>query len=526
MESGGLSGFEGLGFSSIDPTFIISIARGYKKERGQRCMRKFKVYKDKEQWLFGLTPEAFLDYIEGVIPKDHLCRLVKEVVMRLDTRAIEDKYSHLGQHTYHPKLMLAVLFFGYAIGVRSSRKLAEKCKSDHFFIYLMQCNQPDFRTVSDFRKNHAAEIGAHFIEVVRIIRELGITKIGKIYIDGSKIKANAAAKRSKDQAEYERWKLRLTEEVSKILKEAETIDNEEDQRCQSDEDQEIMKRKLSDKERLRQEIEAAIRTIQEQDKEKINLTDHDAHHMKSGGSKDIRPGYNCQAAVTEDGIIVAAEAVGEPNDRHQLVPMIEQTELNTGKEVSEAVADSGYGSYANYEYLEEKKINGYVPDNYFQPFKNGDYGIEKNRYHYTNFKYDVDSNSYICPEGKRLKYWKTRRYKTHQREWNHHVYKGIECGSCTHRLSCTKSSARELLIELREPFLQSMRQKLLSAVGRLERLKRSFIIEPVFGHLKFNLGYRHFLLRGLRKVNAEFKLMCIGWNLKKMARLGVTPAMI
>ncbi|QOJ06752.1 MAG: transposase [Planctomycetia bacterium] len=266
--------------------------------------------------------------------------------------------------------------------------------------------------------------------------------------------------------------------------------------------------------------------MKEEGKEKINLTDRDANPMKSGGSKDIRPGYNCQAAVTESGIIVTAESVTEANDRNQLKPMIEKTEANTQEKVKEVGADSGYGSYANYEYLEERKIEGYIPDDHFQQYKSGEYQKEEHRYHYSNFTYDSASDSCVCPEGKRLTYWKTRTKRTDSRQWNHKVYKGRECGACQKRSLCTKAKARELLIDIREPLLQKMREKLISDEGRRKYFMRQYIIEPVFGHLKFNVGYRNFLLRGLEKVCAEFQLMCIGWNLKKMLKLGIRLATV
>ncbi|MBI5677314.1 MAG: transposase [Planctomycetes bacterium] len=105
-------------------------------------MAKFKPFHEFQKPLIGFTPESFLDYVETVIPKDHLSRLVKEVIFSLDTEPIEAKYSFLGQHTYHPKLLLSLLFYGYATGVRSSRKLAERCISDHTYIYLMQSYTP------------------------------------------------------------------------------------------------------------------------------------------------------------------------------------------------------------------------------------------------------------------------------------------------------------------------------------------------------------------------------------------------
>ena len=349
-----------------------------------------------------------LDYVETVIPKDHLCRVVKEVVFSLDTEVIEAKYSFLGQRTYHPKLLLSVLFYGYATGVRSSRKIEERCLSDHFYIYLMQCYTPDHRTISDFRKNNLKEIEKYFVDIVRIFSKLGYTNIGKIYIDGTKLKGNASAKRTKDRAGFEKWLSEIEEEIAKILKEGEAIDNQEDKSCKIDPEQEALLEKLTDRKYLKSKIEEALEIMKEEAKEKINLTDRDANHMKPGGSKDIRPGYNCQAAVSEGGIIVAAESVTDANDRNQLKPMIEQTESNTQEAVKETAADSGYGSYSNYEYLDQKGIDGYVPDDHFQQYKSGEYQKEDNRYHYSNFTYDALSDSYVCPEGKRLTYCKTR----------------------------------------------------------------------------------------------------------------------
>ena len=396
--------------------------------------------------------------------------------------------------------------------------------SERPYIYLS--DTPDHRTISDFRNNNLKEIERYFVDIVRIFSTLGYTQIGKIYLDGTKIKGNASAKRTKDKAGFEKWLSEITEEIASILKEAEVIDHQEDNRCKIDTEQEILQKKLSDRTYLKGKIEEALEIMKEENREKINLTDRDANHMKSGGSKDIRPGYNCQAAVTESGIIVAGEAVTEANDRNPLKPMIEQTESNTQEAVKETAADSGYGSYANYEYLEQNGIDGYIPDDHFQQYKSGEYQKEEHRYHYSNFTYDALSNSYVCPEGKRLAYWKTRTNKTESRQWNHKVYKGTECGTCAKRTLCTKSKVRELLIDIREPLLQKMREKLVSEEGRLKYFMRQYIIEPIFGHLKFNVGYRNFLLRGLEKVSAEFKLMCIGWNLKKMLKLGIKPVRI
>ncbi len=510
----------------IHTSVPLTVLPENKQSKRVNHMTKFKSLHESQKPLMHLMPESYLEYIGKLIPSDHLCRMVKEVVFSLDTESIEAKYSFLGQNSYHPKLLLSVLFYGYATGVRSSRKLSQKCISDHMYIYLMQCYRPDYRTISDFRKNNIKEIGKYFVDIVRVFNELGYKSVGKIYLDGTKIKGSASSKRTKDSAGFEKWLETIDEEIKELLREAESIDNQEDESCKLSSEEEELQKKLSNRKYVKDKIHDALEMLKDEQRKKINLTDQDANYMKPGGSKDIRPGYNCQASVTEEGVIVAADAVTDANDHDQLEPMIEQTESNTGEKVYEVTADSGYGSYASYEYIEERGIDGYVPDMYFHKYKSGEYKREENRYHYSNFKYDATNDSYVCPEGKLLTYWKTRKKKTKSRQWNHKVYKGTGCTNCVKRSLCTKSRVRELLIDIREPLLCRMREKLLSKEGSLKYFKRQYTIEPIFGHLKYNLGYKSFLLRGVEKVRAEFMLMCIGWNLKKMLKLGIKPVRV
>jgi len=327
-------------------------------------MSKFKPFHEFKKPLIGLTPETFLNYIDAQIPAGDMCRLVKEVVFSLDISVIEKKYSITGQKSYHPKLMLSLLFYGYATGVRSSRKLEEKCLRNHNYIYLMECYRPDHRTISDFRKDNIEEVGKYFIDILRIFDKLGYTKVGKIYIDGTKVRANASAKRTKTNEGFERWLSKLEEKIDKILEEVDEIDSREDE-TMDEKEKEEKERKLSESKNLKQKIKKALEKVKKENASKMNLTDPEAKHMKKGGSKDIRPRYNCQAVLTEEGVIVAGKAVTDGNDCEQLEAMVEKSESNTGKEVEEVATYSGYSSYENYDYLEKKKINGYIPDNNF-----------------------------------------------------------------------------------------------------------------------------------------------------------------
>ena len=149
-----------------------------------------------------------------------------------------------------------------------------------------------------------------------------------------------------------------------------------------------------------------------------------------------------------------------------------------------------------------------MPDSNFQQYKSGEYEKAENRYHYSNFTYDAASDSYVCPEGKRLTYWKTRTNKTDSRQWNHKVYKGTE-GGMSEAVIMYEGKGERTLDRYPRTSLQKMREKLVSDDGKTKYFMRQYIIEPIFGHLKFNVGYRNFLLRGLEKACAEFKLMCI-----------------
>jgi len=470
-------------------------------------MARFKPYRKKQTMLL---PPSLEDYV----PASHLARVVDEVVEALDTKEIEDKYSDLGQNTYHPKIQLKLLFYGYATGNRSGRKIAQLCESDTAYIYLAQMYRPNFRTINDFRKNNLDQIKDYFVEVVRMCKGLGMVKMGEISIDGTKIKANAAKRRTKDKKGYERWLEGIEERIQEILQEAGEIEGQEDRLYGKDKRGDELPEEIRTKDKLRKKIKEVMKTLNTE-KEKRNLTDPDARFMRDGrGRIDIN--YNGQIAVSQDQVILAAEVINAPNDRGALKEIFEQAEANIGEAMEEVIADSGYSSYDNYEYLEERGKTGYIPDQYLNKIEKGEYRREENRYHAENFIYDKGKEIYICPQGRELRVYERRHSDKGERKWRQVIYRGVGCGKCEVRELCTKQKARTIAREERRELLEEMRERLLSKEGKAKYKKRLFTVEPPFGNIKHNLGYRSFLLRGLEKVDAEFKLMCIGLNLKKM----------
>lgn len=470
-------------------------------------MPKFKPLREDQHFLLPPTLDEF-------VPAGHLARVVSGIVDEMDTSDIESKYSRLGQNTYHPKIMLKLLFYGYAIGVRSGRKIASACETDTAFMYLAQMYGPDFRTINDFRKNHSAEIGACFTQVVRVCESMGMVKVGTICIDGSKLKASASAKRTKDEEGYRAWLARVEAEIEKILSEAEETDRAEDEEYGGKRGDELP-RELGEKERLREKIKEAMRGLKEGGK--VNSTDPDACFMRERHGV-IRPAYNCQLAVAEGQVIVAAEVTTCAVDSGELAPVLERAEENLDQEVETVIADAGYGSYDNYQYLDEKGKEAYIPDRDFERARKRSPQEEGDRYHKDNFRYRRRENLYICPEGKALPFYKRRVSDEGKVARKQLIYRGVECSGCPKRKLCTKQKARTIVRELREELKEDMRERLLSEEGKRIYRKRMHTVEPPFGHLKHNLGYKTFLLRTVEKVRAEFKLMCIGYNLTKIWR--------
>ena len=468
---------------------------------------KFKPDTTPQSLLFGYNVDDFL-------PSSHLSRVVDAIVDTLDISEIEAKYSEQGQKSYSPKLLIKILFYGYSIGVVSSRKIAQGCVQDLGFMYLSKLYKPDFRTISDFRKNNLKLLEGYFVDILKYCNELGMLSSGVISIDGSKFRANASSKRSKTLEQYKAWEKRLTKEITALNKEGIKKDKEEDSRLQS---RGSLPKILRKKERLLKEVEAAkARLISEgaSEKTKLNLTDADAKFQKERQGV-IKTNYNVQIATTPDQLIVGRDVTTQANDHNSLIPLAEDVINNTGEEVKEVKADAGYGTYSNYEYLEEQGIEGYVPDMELRRIKKLEKTGQLPEYHKSRFIYNEGSDEYICPTGEVLKFHKRRndRYREKLK-----LYRCLSCPACSFKSMCTKSKYRTITRHEREDLQDKMRAKLSTEAGKRKYYERMNMVESVFGHFKRNLGFRQFLLRGLEKVRGEFNLLCIGYNIKKIHR--------
>jgi len=461
--------------------------------------KNVRPYCQKQSLLF---PPNLLDFIAS----DDLCMVVDDVVNTLDLSCLYSKISHEGNTAYHPKMMLKVLFYSYANGIFSSRRIAKALGENLALIYLAAWQRPDFRTINNFRRKNLKVIEDLFVQIVRLCQQLNMVKLGHIAIDGSKFKANAADRASYDQN-------RIEKETKRLLEKAAEKDLEEDALYGSDQSGDELPEDIRDREHRIEKLKQLKQQLDQKDQEKVNATDPDAVFMKT--KNGIKTSYNAQASVDETAqVIVAAEVTNDTNDRKQLLPMISQTRQNAREPLSIVSADAGYSSAENLEQLEDLEVDAYIPDDIY---KGRSRGKKSSPFDKSQFIFDESADVFICPAGKILEFWHIKQDKCSK----YRVYRCKVCKDCPHYGKCTTSKrGRTIWQMITDKRIQAMRSKLDSEEGKAIYSKRKHIVEPVFGHIKSVIGFTGFLLRGLEKVNGEFKLVAIAHNLKKISKRG------
>jgi transposase len=403
------------------------------------------------------------------LAEDHLAYFVSDLVDDLDLSEIEAVYEdeERGQPPYHPRMMVKVLIYAYCTGVFASRRIEKRLVEDVAFRVLAAGNTPDFRTLSDFRKIHRKAVEGLFEQVLRLALKAGAIKLGRVAIDGSKVKANASKHKAMSYGRMKDKERELREEIRRLLWEADRQDEAEDRRYGQDRTGEELPEELRRRESRLERIRQAKRVLEEEarqkaqeagkeetkpeDKQQYNFTDSQSRIMK--GSDGFVQGYNCQIAVEENFQLIVGQAVTqEANDKKQLEPMVEAIEEQAGQKPEAILADSGYGSEENFKYLRRRHIDGYVAT---ERQKHGEQRL-------------------VCKRGP--------------------LPKGANA-------------------------VERMKRKLQTQVGRRIYAMRKAIVEPVFGQIKQVRGFRQFLLRGLEKVQMEWALVCLTHNVLKLHRI-------
>ncbi len=422
--------------------------------------KTFRPY-DPDQLL--LMPPALADWV----PEDHLARFVSDVVDTLDLTAIEEVYSEeRGYPPYHPQMMVQVLLYGYCTGIYSSRRIARQLTDSVAFRFLAAGNQPDFRTVSEFRKRHGAALAGLFQQVLRLCRRAGLVKLGQVAVDGTKIKANASKHKAMSYRRMQEADAALTAEVAELLRRAEVADHDEDARYGPDQRGDELPAELARREsrlaKIREAkaaLEAEARTqaqaagtppddARPPDKAQRNFTDPESKIQKT--SDGFIQGYNAQVAVDATAqVIVAQHVTAASPDAEQLQPAVQALIRGLHRRPRVVLADAGYWSEANVVALQARGIEPFMAT-----------GRRKHR-----------EPVPVVPRGR---------------------------------------PPADLTVK------QRMARTLATLRGHGLYARRKAIVEPPFGQIKHARGFRQFLRRGLRAVGEEWALICTSHNLLKL----------
>ena len=427
------------------------------------------------------------------LPSGHIVYFIRDIVGQLDLGAIYKSYdgSKGGHPPYHPEMMIALLVYGYCMGMPSSRKIEKATYESIPFRVLTADQHPDHDTIAAFRSRHLESLAGLFVQVLQLCRKAGLVKLGHVALDGTKIRANASKHKAMSYSRMEKSMAQLESEVKQLLAEAQAMDRDEDARLgkgrREDELPEELRFKQSRLRRIKEAKEALEREALQQAQQKYsdseddhtshcgrppkmpldkpkpkaqrNFTDPDSRIMKDGATKSFEQCYNGQVAVDGSGhqIIVAALLTQHTNDKQELQPLIEETKANLdGAKPKRVSADSGYYSEDNVNSLTEEKIDGYIA---------------------TGRLKHIDQPP-PAPRGR---------------------------------------------IPKAATIKERMARKLCTLRGSSIYSKRKGIVEPVFGQIKHVRGIRQLLLRGYDRVSAEWKIICLGHNLLKLFKSGYCP---
>ena len=489
-----------------------------------------------QSWLF---PPRITDFI----PEDHICNLVVAVVSSLNIWNIEKKYRYQPGHPAYPRRMLLRLVVQAAIdGMFSSRKIDRLAQENVVYMYLAGNAKPDFRTLCNFRREHRGLIEDVFKKTVLIAKAAGILQLGHLSTDGTKVKANASNQCTLSKEELET--------IRRIIEQGITVDEEED-RLYGDRRGDELPPELNTSEKIRRKIkeieetqgkplkQAAKKILRqhlsgdEQQKKQVmgkikkaeqeitrsgqkvvSLSDPEARFMENK-KKRKELSYNPQITVDHtSGIIVANDVTQDCTDHSQLQPMMEKTEDNLGglpKDVKMSW-DNGYYSGQNLHYLEEKRIDGYIPD-CEQASKMKGKQVPGDPYAKDQFVYDETQDCFICSQGRML----TRKGEYEYNGKTQYAYYGAPCSECPVQSACVgEDKWRVITSDGFEGERRRMKTKMQSEQGKKEYRKRGETVEWPFGDIKQNLGLREFLTRGLLNVKTEHNLVCTAHNLKAL----------
>ena len=487
---------------------------------------------------------------EVLIPENDSVRLTSQIVDELDFRKLNLTYSSKGRKpSVKPRILFSILVYAYMNSIYSSRQIEIACKRDINFMWLLAGNPaPDHNTIDRFRRERLSQcledLFAQFVEKLYQWDEIAFENL---YIDGTKIEANANKYSFVWKKAIERNFEKLTTKKQALFS---AIDAEYGTAFRSANDTAlndaasfllIQKEELnvefvsgtgkrkSSLQKLTEECLAILEKKEYYEKCKsafggrnsFSKTDKDATfmHMKDDHMRNaqLKPGYNMQIGV-EAGYVVHCQAFSNRNDVGTLKPFLERwKELHPKSPFQNIIADSGYESEENYDYLTFEKKNIFIKPQTYEQWKKRSFKklISKRE----NMTYDAEADTYICNQGRRLpavKAYKSRTDSGYETELTE--YECESCENCPVKSKCTRAAGNRR-IKVSKKFLAQRETSLAnitSPKGMVLRINRSIQAESAFGVMKEDMGFRRFLTRGQVNISTEFMLLCFGFNINKL----------
>jgi transposase len=468
--------------------------------------------------------QLFPSNIFDLLPDEHECYLYKDIFQQLDTSSMESKFSRKGQNAYHPRLIVSILIYSYSHGVFSSRQIEKRCNEDLSFMYIAGMNCPNFRVLSDFRKDNVDFFHECFKQSVLLAMELGLASLGHVSIDGSKFKANTSKHKAMSHKRLEEKEKELMREIDSLIQKANKCDEGEDKEYKEKTGYELPEDLKFKEERLAK-IQTAKEALEKREEElnpgkeiegkkQISFADTDARIMGKKGNFDYQ--YNGQISVDKDNQIIVGQHLSQnANDKKEIKPAVENIEKTTGTLPLKLSADNGYMSGDNLEALESADVDAYVATNKGEKKNKIAPGQSNRKLIKADFIYNEQEDCFTCPDGQTLILKSTSKdgKKTYQ------GYSEI-CTDCEYKNRCCKSAkgqARTINTDDKEPLRKQMNEKMEAETSKEIYKKRKVIVEPVFGQIK-NTGFRGFNVRGHEKASGEFSLVCTAHNIKKVIK--------
>ncbi len=511
----------------------------------------FKPYVQNQVWL--LPPS-----LGELIPPDHPVRLVNDAVDKLALDSLLSTYKGGGSSSYHPRMLLKALIYGYIEKIYSSRGIEKALKENICFMWLSGMQQPDHGTLNNFRKHRMKQtVKEVFAQILLQLIDQGYVKLQDYYIDGTKIESVANRYSFVWAKNVDRYKAGLLNKIAVLLDQIDQANDQADQIVEDkSQDQALACAQVKSSEDLIQTIEGLHTQLKDQLAEKKELkkkmqlleqeylsklkayeqqeallagrssyskTDPDASFMRTKDDHlnkgQLKPCYNVQLGTSSQFIInytvhqSASDMAVFTQHMDSTMDLLEAIEVAAPKRVG---ADAGYGSEQNYGYLDQRDIAAYLK--YPGYYKERKKTTTKTPFYWTSLYYNETQDYFVCPMGQQMhKVGNKTRITATGYIQQLSIYQACNCRACPIRGRCHKGAGnREIAISHKARiYRKQARQRLCSLRGIRMRKQRNVDVEACFGHIKYNRGFRRFTLCSLQGVSLEMGLIAIAHNLKK-----------